>query len=110
MLPLVIDEQKIFPFKFWFEGNIQDGMYYNKELFCRLQVFDVRYRAQVYRFGVQICQQPETLVAIALSKETCSLWVSLRSPLVKTVLVEGVPLSIPNLEEAPKIDRSPSED
>lgn len=107
MLPLVINEQKIFTFKFWFDGSIQDGMYCQKELFCRLQTFEARYRAQVYQLGVKISQHQDTLVAIALSSETCSLWVSLRSPLVKDALINGVPIMLGTLGGISEGDKTP---
>lgn len=97
VLPLLVDEKKIFAFKFWFNGTIQDGMSYQQELFCRLQTWEIRYRAKVYRLGCKICKD-DTPVAIALSDTTCSLWVSLRSPLVKATLVDGVPLDLANLD------------
>ena len=88
MLPLIVDENKILIFKFWFEGDIQDGMAYRGELFCRLQTFALAYRPQVYQFGCRLIRQGIS-AALTSGDESCSLWVSLRDPQIKVMLSEA---------------------
>lgn len=95
MLPLVIKEEQIFAFKFWFNGTIRNGMYYQNELFCRLETFDASKRPQVYQLGCKLAQK-NVLVALSSSTQTCSLWGSLRSPMVKKILLNPAILNLPN--------------
>ncbi|MEO1148207.1 MAG: hypothetical protein AAFY26_21730 [Cyanobacteria bacterium J06638_22] len=76
MLPPVINEQEISPFKFWFEDSIQDGMYYRSELYYRRHIGDVRHRAQIYHYACKLAYCISTVVT--LTKHQCSIWVSLR--------------------------------
>lgn len=77
MIPAVLDESKIFPFKFWFEGEVQDGMAYQNELFCRLLTADVSERVRLYQYACHISDNDR--LALSTSESKCSLWVSLRS-------------------------------
>ncbi|HEY9748870.1 MAG TPA: hypothetical protein V6C63_09335 [Allocoleopsis sp.] len=96
MLPFVIDERKILIFKFWFDGKVQDGLSYQGELFCRLQTLEIRYRPQLYHFGCKLSQQG-TSVVISSSLNTCSLWISLRDPAIRTMLTNSENLTLPEL-------------
>ncbi|HHP7244112.1 MAG TPA: hypothetical protein ACFE0H_05435 [Elainellaceae cyanobacterium] len=78
MLPPVIDEGIIFPFKFWFEQTIQDGMYYQNELFYRLHTVPAPLRARLYHYACKLAQQDTVIVSS--SDSMCSVWVSLHSP------------------------------
>ncbi|MDX2213208.1 MAG: hypothetical protein SFY66_07955 [Oculatellaceae cyanobacterium bins.114] len=77
MLPPVIDEEKLFPFKFWFNNSIQDGMFYRNELFYRLHSIDIRNRARLYHYACRIAQRDS--VVVSATDVSCSIWVSLRS-------------------------------
>jgi len=77
VLPPVIDEGKFFPFKFWFNHGIQDGMYYHNELYYRLQSSDINHRAQLYHYACRIAQRAQ--VVVTATETHCSIWVSLRS-------------------------------
>ena len=98
MLPLVIAESKIFIFKFWFEGETKEGMCYKNELFCRLQKFNIHDRVQVYHLGSRLANQ-EVLIAFTASAEDCSLWVSLRDPLAKELLLKANEMDLRKIEE-----------
>lgn len=78
VLPPLIDESSIFPFKFWFEHTIQDGMYYQNELFYRLHTVPTSIRARLYHYACKLARKDTVLVTNADSM--CSIWVSLRSP------------------------------
>lgn len=86
MLPLVIDEQQVFIFKFWFDGKIQDGMHFQNELFCQIGTFGVSERSRVYQAACKLAHQG-TLLAITCSDTTCRVWGNLRDETVKQLLV-----------------------
>ncbi|HEY9662593.1 MAG TPA: hypothetical protein V6C65_29415 [Allocoleopsis sp.] len=83
MLPPVIDEEDFFPFKFWFNNSIQDGMYYRNELYYRLHTADINQRARLYHYACKMAHY-DTVVVTACDR-TCSIWISLRSPSTKTI-------------------------
>jgi hypothetical protein len=87
VLPQVISESQIFVFKFWFGDSIRYGMYHQGELFCRLGTYDVSKRPQVYQFACKLTQK-QALTVITSNTYDCSLWGSLRSPLVKDLLLK----------------------
>jgi hypothetical protein len=91
--PILINEEQVFSFKFWFDGNIHYGMFYQNELFFRLASFKPKQRPQVYQLGCKLARQ-NTLIALSCSETGCTLWGSLRSPLVKHILLNA---SLPEL-------------
>ncbi len=107
VLPLVVKEATLFTFKFWLNDQIQDGMHHQQEMFCRLHTVAPQWRAQLYQFGCKLSQSG-TPVVISLSSERCSLWVSLRDPLVKSVLIEGVSLDLPKFSPDQERPDSPT--
>jgi hypothetical protein len=84
--PLVINEEQIFTFNFWFNGSIRCGMYHQGELYCRLETFGIQRRPQVYQLACKLARQYATIV-LTSSAMTCSLWISLRNPSVKRILL-----------------------
>lgn len=96
VLPLVVNEEQVFTFKFWFNGKVHLGMSYQGELYCRLESFDLQRRPQVYQLGCKLSQQ-NTSIVLSSASATCSLWGSLRDPAVKRILLT---LNTTNLLEA----------
>lgn len=94
VLPPVISERDIFPFKFWFEGNIQDGMYYRNELYYRLYTANISQRAQLFHYGCKLSRQSALVLTTSLRE--CSLWVCLRGQTTKSF---GSPMGLPSFEE-----------
>lgn len=94
MLPLIVDETKVFVFKFWFNSTIQDGMTHHNELFCRLRTFDLALRSQVYHLGCQLAKK-RILIVLTTTPQTCSLWSSLRDPLTEFALTNPDALTLP---------------
>ncbi len=88
MPPEVIDEHSIFIFKFWLNDALRYGMYHQNELFCRLGLYPIEARARTYQLACKLSQQDAVMVVTCTSK-TCSLWGSLRSPLVKQYLTKA---------------------
>jgi len=76
VLPPVINERDIFPFKFWFSDSIQDGMYYRNELYYRLQSVTVTHRAKLYHYACKLAQSHPVIVTTRADE--CSVWISLR--------------------------------
>jgi hypothetical protein len=87
VLPILIDEHQVFTFKFWFNGKIQNGMYYRNELFCQLGTYTIQHRSRVYQLGCHLTQR-DAFSAITCSATSCCLWGSLRSELVKQLLAD----------------------
>lgn len=90
MLPPVVNEGDIFPFKFWFNNTVQDGMYHRNELFYRLHTVPLTSRAQLYHYACKLAQRDNVIVTAA--PEQCSIWVSLRSPSVTALTLRRQPL------------------
>jgi hypothetical protein len=78
VLPPIINESEVSPFKFWFNDGIQDGMYYQSDLFHRLLSVDSSRRAQLYHYACKLAQTER--IVVTASDKGCSLWISLRSP------------------------------
>ncbi|MBD1869793.1 hypothetical protein H6F88_28210 [Oculatella sp. FACHB-28] len=78
MLPPVLDEGAISPFKFWFNDKIQHGMYFRSELFYRLHTVGIEHRARLYHYACRLARHDAVIVTA--SDADCSVWVSLRSP------------------------------
>jgi hypothetical protein len=94
--PIVIDERQVFTFKFWFNGKIQNGMYYHNELFCQLGTFSIQHRSRVYQLSCQLARQ-NAFSAVTCSTTSCRLWGSLRAELVKQLLADPSTLSLSSL-------------
>ncbi len=103
VLPLVLSESSVFIFKFWFNGELRDGMCHHNELFCRLRTFNAKERAKVYHLGCKLAQQYQ-LIALTSADMQCSLWVSLRDPQVESILQQSCGLELPQVA----IDRAPA--
>ncbi|MBW4521759.1 MAG: hypothetical protein KME16_18925 [Scytolyngbya sp. HA4215-MV1] len=95
VLPLVIDENQIFTFKFWFNDAVQIGMHYRGELYCRLHVYAIHDRSKVYHLACKL-DQYDAIIVLSADAETCSLWGSLRSPLIKKLLLTPSLLTLSN--------------
>jgi hypothetical protein len=90
VLPPVVNEGSVFPFKFWFNHTVQDGMYYQNELFYRLHSVGISTRAQLYHYACKLAQRDN--VVVTASAQQCSIWVSLRSPSVTALTLRRQPL------------------
>jgi hypothetical protein len=96
VLPLVIDEQQVFSFKFWFGNQIQNGMHFQNELFCQIGVVDSSQRSQLYQHACKLSQHGLTLV-LTCSQKHCRVWGSLRDEAIKQLLINPDPVSPTNL-------------
>lgn len=78
VLPPVLSEGNYHPFKFWFNDRLRDGLFYQNELFYRLQTLSATHRATLYQHACQLAQQDSVIVTASLTEY--SMWISLRSP------------------------------
>jgi hypothetical protein len=85
VLPIILSEDKVFPFKFWFANTLQEGIHHQDELYCRLTTFSAGDRAKAYHLSCRLAQTG-AIVILTLSTQRCGLWVSLRTPLARSVL------------------------
>lgn len=85
VLPIILSEQIVLPFKFWFNHSLQEGIHHQDELYCQLTSFPPSDRAKAYHLSCRLAQTG-TIVLLTLSSQRCGLWVSLRSPLARSVL------------------------
>lgn len=108
VLPLVISEDQIFTFNFWFNGSIRRGMYHQGELYCRLESFAIQKRPQVYQLGCKLTQQ-YTAIVLSSSVTSCSLWLSLRHPSTGRILLTADTSSLLELMLHPPGNKSSSD-
>lgn len=78
MLPKVIQEQQLKPFKFWFNDSLQDGVHFQNELYYRLRQMPIADRSRLYQLGSKLVQRGAD-VFLTASDEQCSLWANLRN-------------------------------
>mgnify|MGYP005854585733 CR=1 FL=1 len=78
VLPPILSEGNFRPFKFWFNDRLQDGLFYQNELFFRLQTLSVTYRATLYQHACQLAQRDSVIVTASPTEYT--IWISLHSP------------------------------
>jgi hypothetical protein len=97
VLPIIINESNVSPFKFWFENGLQNGIHHQDELYCQLSSFPVKERSKAYHLGCKIAQGG-TIVVLTLSPDRCGLWISLRDPLARSVLSGETPLNLPGAQ------------
>jgi hypothetical protein len=93
--PLILDEDQIFTFKFWFNDVVQIGMHYRGELYCCLSRYDICDRSKVYHLACKL-DQHDVMSVMSINADICSLWGSLRSPLVKKLLLTPSLLTLSN--------------
>jgi hypothetical protein len=96
VLPIILSESKIAPFKFWYQECLRDGTHYHQELYCRLQIFPVGERTQAYQLGCKLTQVNTSVILFTLSATHCSLWASLRDPVSQAVLSGAATLHLPD--------------
>ncbi|MBD2256096.1 hypothetical protein [Pseudanabaena sp. FACHB-2040] len=87
MEPLVINEKLVSLFKFWFDGQIYDGMGCRNEIFSCLRVADHRKRQQIYDLGWALAEEGVQVV-ITVSDSKYTLWSNLRYLEQSTKLLE----------------------
>ncbi|MGF1458203.1 MAG: hypothetical protein ACFBSG_04185 [Leptolyngbyaceae cyanobacterium] len=78
MLPKVIAESQVEPFKFWFNNSLQDGVHFQNELYFRLKESPISERGHLYQLACKLAQRGGD-VFITVSRGQCRLWANLRN-------------------------------
>ncbi len=87
MLPKVLPESRIQVFKFWFNGALQDGTHYANELYYRGLTVEVDKRTRLYHLACKFSEQ-RAVALVSIDDKQCSLWISLRSQMMATQLLQ----------------------
>lgn len=96
MLPKVVTESQVQPFKFWFNDSLQDGVHYQDELYYRLRQTSITDRSRLYQLACKLVQHGADVLLTA-TDEQCSLWANLRNQKVLANSVAEM-LSLPTAE------------
>jgi len=78
LLPKVVQEKQVQPFKFWFNDSLQDGVHFQNELYYRLRQVPLTERGQLYQLACKLGQNGAD-VLLTSADECCSLWANLRN-------------------------------
>ena len=78
LLPRVVTENQVQPFKFWFNDSLQDGLHFQNELYYRLRQTPITERSRMYHLACKLVQH-DADVLLTASEEQCSLWANLRN-------------------------------
>jgi hypothetical protein len=78
MEPLVITGNQGSRFKYWFDGDIQEGLLFRNELFRCLYRFDASRRMLVYELAYAFAQY-NVQALILFDQPQYQVWVSLRT-------------------------------
>ena len=92
MLPPVLTERECTLFNFWLDNQVQNGMVYEGELLCRICTLPTTYRAQLYHYAYHLAKRDS--VVISITDESCSLWISLRSPNLEYLKAQNIDKSV----------------
>ncbi|WP_052050919.1 hypothetical protein [Leptolyngbya sp. KIOST-1] len=77
MVPSVVDESLVQPFKYW-DKTIQKGIFYNQELYIQLRSFAKDERLKAYEAAFEQSQQG-VITCISVSPSHYTIWLRLRS-------------------------------
>lgn len=87
MLPIVICEESVRLFKFYYDDSIRQGMCRGSQLYALLQIFDAKQRSLAYELGCRLANRGHE-VAITVSSQDYKVWVEVRSSVnLKSLLV-----------------------
>ena len=95
MLPRVISETSVRPFKFWFNNQLQDGVHFQNELYYRLRHQPIEARSKLYQLACRLSQQGADVIFI-VGDQHCSLWASLRNQEVAAITLGQLLVMPPN--------------
>lgn len=87
MLPKVLSESQVQVFKFWFNGALQDGTHLYNELYYRALTVETKNRTRLYHLACKFSQQRAGAI-VSIADDQCSLWISLRSQMLVTQLLQ----------------------
>jgi hypothetical protein len=96
VLPKVIPENQVKPFKFWFNNGLHDGIHHRTDLYYRLQMRQLVDKAKLYKLACRLSWRGAD-VLVTLDSKHCSLWANLRNQKV-TALAFSSRVPLPSSE------------
>jgi len=96
VLPLIVDESKLLVFKFWFANATREGTCYHNDMFGRIGTFEIAERSKVYHLSCKLAAE-DTAILLSCNRETCSIWVSLRSPRAEEMIQKSRGICLPGV-------------
>lgn len=79
MLPVVLSEHVVNLFKFYMDGSIREGMWYNNELYGLARELSDSHRLKGYQIACELAEQ-EAPVVVTASDDRYAIWIGLRAP------------------------------
>ncbi|WP_075598529.1 hypothetical protein [Leptolyngbya sp. 'hensonii'] len=79
MTPVILDEQLVHRFNFYFEGNIRQGMRHGCRLYGLVEQFNSRHRLNAYQLACELAEQGLPIV-VTVSGSSYRVWLGLDSP------------------------------
>lgn len=77
MLPKVLNEKQVHPFKFYLEGEVQQGMRHNGLLYALVGTFSLKERLKAYDVATQLAES-DCRAVVTVSDQYC-IWIPLTS-------------------------------
>lgn len=78
-LPLTLSEELIYPFQWYLQGEIREGMRFQDEIYGLIARFDANQRTVAYELACELASGGgQVVVTVANSTETRQIWLNLR--------------------------------
>ena len=77
MLPKVLNEKQVHPFKFYLEGEVQQGMRHDGLLYALVSTFSLKERLKAYDLATQLAESD--CRAVVTVSDQYSIWIPLTS-------------------------------
>ena len=77
MLPKVLNEKQVHPFKFYLEGEVQQGMRHDGLLYALVSTFSLKERLKAYDLATRLAES-ECRAVVTVSNQY-SIWIPLTS-------------------------------
>ncbi len=77
MLPKVLNEKQVHPFKFYLEGEVQQGMRHDGLLYALVSTFSLKERLKAYDLATQLAESD--CRAVVTVSDRYSIWIPLTS-------------------------------
>lgn len=78
MLPQIMPERRLRTFKFWFNRGLQDGLYYQNELYYRSKSVEAGQRSRLYQLACKLGEHNANIL-LTTTEAQYSLWINLRN-------------------------------
>jgi hypothetical protein len=82
-----VKKDQVMAFKFWFNGAIREGLFYQNQLFFQFQRFKLHQQSLAYALSSQLWQKDIQSIVI-LSCQDCTLWIDFKAHNVQELLAD----------------------